>query len=506
MSNAFSKHHFFIAGNSRLAFEGAAARVEAYIAARLRHHDASYEFCSDWAALEGRIRDLGSSPPAGIEFLVVVDAMHPFTDMALVKQMTEVIQRTRSAFCCSDGAVPGTEVRAVLSVARLPKQSGFSLAFLDGGAGSIVRWETQGKYNTQLNLYKYKRLKLFLALNEEFPELHQLSVPELMQKLATEDAFSLLAKFGSDVRQIQYTSCPHCNGVLHALESKMSQPMCGYLPVSRPLYHECEGCGLVVQTPSIHEDDVHAIYDKWDKQDFVASTNNPYTSNSIRCDLSKVLPCLPAVARTLDLGGGIGNFSKFLHANYPAWDITHSDFEIKSGAPDGVRSRTLDFTRNPIGSAQYDLITAWEVIEHVPYHKLSFILKNIWEALTPGGFFVFSTPDFDSPVCKSFDFYAICPPFHYLVFGERWLRNYFNSSRDFEIFDVKHCSDFLDDALSWYAYGSKTCPSVALRGTAQLLQAIFERDADKSLRNSLADAGFGSEIIMTLRKRSNADS
>jgi 2-polyprenyl-3-methyl-5-hydroxy-6-metoxy-1,4-benzoquinol methylase len=281
----------------------------------------------------------------------------------------------------------------------------------------------------------------------------------------------------------------------------MSQPFCGYLPAERPMYHECESCGLVVQSPSVHEDDVHAIYDKWDRQDFVASTNNPYTTDSIRCDFSLILPQLSPNTRTLDLGGGVGNFSKFLRETYPDWDITHSDFEIKAQSSDGVKARTLDFTRNPIGKGQYDLITAWEVIEHVPYHKLSFVLQNIYEALAPGGFFVFSTPNFDSPVCKSFDFYALCPPFHYLVFGERWLRRYFAESQLFDVYDVKHCSDFLDDALNWYGYGIKTCPTMAMRGTAELLRAVFEMDTDKSIRNRLANAGMGAEIIMTLKKK-----
>ena len=181
--------------------------------------------------------------------------------------------------------------------------------------------------------------------------------------------------------------------------------------------------------------------------------------------------------------------------------MTHSDFEIKATASQGVNARTLDFTRNPIGNAQFDLITAWEVIEHVPYHKLQIVLENICEALAPNGYFVFSSPNFDSPVCKSFDFYALCPPFHYLVFGERWLRNYFADSEHFEVFDVKHCSDFLDDALNWYEYGAKTCPTMAMRGTVELLRAVFEMDADKSIRNRLAADGMGTEIIITLRKK-----
>lgn len=134
------------------------------------------------------------------------------------------------------------------------------------------------------------------------------------------------------------------------------------------------------------------------------------------------------------------------------------------------------------------------------YHKLEFMLCNILEALESGGFFVFSTPDFDSPLCESFDFYAIFPPFHYLVFGQRWLQNYFAAFGKLEVFDVRHCSDFMDDALNWYDYGSKTCPSTSSRGTAQLMRAVFESDGDRRIRDRLNAVGMGAEIVMTLRK------
>lgn len=493
-----------MASNDRLAFENASGKVTAFVDARLSAHSASHELCADWARLEARVRGLLRERPSDIDYIVITDIMNPFIDMALVSRMTEVVARTKAPFCLCDGAVPGTEVHAVLSVGALFGEGGaesFSMARLGDPEAVMVRWETQSQHNNQLNLYKYKRLKMFLALSDKVGGLHTMAIPDLMESLSKEEVFALLAAFGDELRQVTYDVCPHCEGQMNALKNTMSQPFCGYLPSTRPLYHECESCGLVVQSPSVHEDDVHQIYDKWDKQDFVASTNNPYTNDSIRCDFGKILPYLPSQTRSLDLGGGVGNFSKFLHSSYPKWDVTHSDFEIKSSAAEGVRSRTLDFTRNPIGTEQYDLITAWEVIEHVPYHKLSFVLKNIWQALAPGGFFVFSTPDFDSPLCKSFDFYALCPPFHYLVFGERWLRAYFSDSKEFEVFDVKHCSDFLDDALNWYAYGSNTCPSMAMRGTSKLLQSIFEMDGDKKIRNRLAAAGMGTEVIMVLRKK-----
>ena len=496
----FSKHYFCVAGNGRLAFEGVSDRVGSFISDRLTHFGARYELCTDLLAVEVRVRELLARGSKFAERIVVADMMNPFCDMELVSSMSEVLNRTGAAFSLCEGAVPGTGVITVLDVAAWSdRASSFRLADLLGGP--VVRWETQARYNNQLNLYKYKRVKLFLALTKKFPDLHSLGITEFMEFLTTKDAFSLLTCFGDDLRQLEYAQCPHCEGHLSPLVNTMSQPFCGYLPNDRPLYKECESCGLVVQSPSIHEDDVSSIYDKWDKQDFIASANNPYNSNSIRCDFSSILKHLPDNTRSLDLGGGVGNFTKFLHQSYPNWEVTHSDFAIKAKASDGVNVRTLDFTRNEIGKHQYELITAWEVIEHVPYHKLSFILKNIWEALTPGGFFVFSTPDFDSPLCKSFDFFALCPPFHYLVFGQRWLQNYFTESLDFEIFEVKHCSDFLDDAINWYDYARQTAPSMALRGTAELLHAVFKQDEDKRIRNHLTSASIGTEIVMTLRKK-----
>ena len=495
-----SKHYFCVAGNARLNFENVEAKITPFVSRRLIDFGAQHEHCTDWIELENRVRKLLAEPPLGVNYIVLVDVMNPFVDKDLVYRMTETVERTSASFSVCDGAVPGTEVRAVLDVSDWREcAASFSLNDLDGGA--LVRWETQSQFNNQLNLYKYKRIKQFLTLIDKFEDLCRFSIPELMSFLATDEVFALLTRFSADVRQIEYSRCPHCKGDLHTLSNTMSQPMCGYLPVDRPLYHECESCGLVVQSPSVDENDIHKIYDKWDKEDFVVSINNPYTSESVRCDLSHILPYLPRNSKTLDLGGGMGNFSRFLCATYPTWDVTHSDFEIKAEAFEGAVSRTLDFTQSVIGTERYELITAWEVIEHVPYHKLEFVLRNIWDALVPGGFFVFSTPDFDSPLCKSFDFYAICPPFHYLVFGQRWLRNYFVSSRNFDVFDVRHCSDFLDDALNWYDYGSKTCPSIALRGTAELLRAVFAQDKDKKIRNRLTASGMGTEIVMTLRKK-----
>jgi SAM-dependent methyltransferase len=434
-------------------------------------------------------------------YLIISDIMNPITDFELARAMVDSLQRNEAAVCLCDGAIPGTQVDMVIAVERLNHLPDD----VDSANLSLVRkrWFTQDKFNNQFNLYKYKRLKMFLCLVERLDDMHEMNINEFTSALVRDDIFRLLAAFGEDIRLVWHESCPHCGSALTPLPLRMSQPFCGYLPIARPLYHECERCGLVIASPVAHEDDVATIYDAFDKQDFVVSLNNPYHHGAARCDFSLFERHLPNKARTLDIGGGMGRFSQFLNEAYPDWVVTHSDYEIKQNKQlqdQGINTRALNILAEPIGEECYDLITAWEVIEHIPYHLMSPVLDNIHRALVPGGFFVFSTPDFDSPLCRSFDFFGVCPPFHYLVFGERWLRRYFEESPQWEYLQSRSCSDFLDDSLMWYEYGSKTCPSFQMRATSDVLRALFDTAEGEGMRRNLLRQGIGTEIIVSLRK------
>ncbi len=284
----------------------------------------------------------------------------------------------------------------------------------------------------------------------------------------------------------------------------MLQPLTGYMPQSRPLYYECESCELIVTSPTIHEDNVHLIYDKFDQEDFKISTQSPINESSPRCNFTVIKETLPVNTSFLDLGGGVGLFSQFIKTTYPGWSVTHSDFEGKTNTqlePQGIKTRKLNFLKECIGDEDYDLITAWEVVEHIPYTKLSSFFDNVFNALKPGSCFIFSTPDFDSPLCKTLDFYTIGTPFHYTVFGEKWLRNYFEKLDKWKYLPHRSCSDLLNDAEMWFDYASKSCPSLQLRSTSRILKEIFALDKSKSLRNALLNRGFGTEVIITLQKK-----
>ena len=126
------------------------------------------------------------------------------------------------------------------------------------------------------------------------------------------------------------------------------------------------------------------------------------------------------------------------------------------------------------------------------------MLDNIYSALYGGGYFVFSTPNFDSPLCKMNDFYAICPPFHYLCFGEKWLLDFFHSKPQWKIISYKACADFLDDSDMWCDYMSRTAPSFQLRATADVLKLLLTKEENKKL---LLNNNIGTEIIVVLQKQ-----
>lgn len=431
------------------------------------------------------------------DYIVILDIMNPIVDLELVEHMIARLKATGSNVALQDGAVPGTQVEYVLSpsVNKIPDYANRSSDSI------LVRCFSQDKYNNQFNLYKYKRLKMFLFLQKNISDMHKLSLDAFVERISQDDIFEKLAAFSEDVGIHFYENCPHCKGGLTPLPMRMSQPFCGYLPISRPLYHECEKCGLVVISPYVDIDNTSVLYDKFDKQDFVVTHTNIYRDGATRCNFDDFISKLPQNARTLDLGGGMGGFSKYLKETYPKWDITHSDFAIKQNTELeelGIKTRAINFLAEPIGKESYDLISAWEVIEHIPYEKFEFALNNIYDALAPGGVFVFSTPDFDSPLCKCNDFYAICPPFHYLVFGTRWLKEYFADKNQWDVVSMRACSDFLDDSDMWCDYAAKTAPSMQLRAVASMLKVLFAQNENKKL---LLNNNIGTEVIVALIKK-----
>jgi 2-polyprenyl-3-methyl-5-hydroxy-6-metoxy-1,4-benzoquinol methylase len=113
--------------------------------------------------------------------------------------------------------------------------------------------------------------------------------------------------------------------------------------------------------------------------------------------------------RVLDLGcAGGGMVGAFLREGVEAVGIEGSDHPRRLGLGEWRRCPlhlfTCDITeqfflRGPGGEiAKFDVVTAWEVLEHIPEDKLDGLISNICRHLKQGGYFIASvdqTPDMD---------------------------------------------------------------------------------------------------------------
>src|SRR5215831_2692983 len=111
---------------------------------------------------------------------------------------------------------------------------------------------------------------------------------------------------------------------------------------------------------------------------------------------------LKRVTSVLDIGTGYGFLLHELRERYSA-DVTGIELS-KQEATHAKTTLGLRVINAPLGNAglqknAYDLVTSFEVIEHVPY-PLDFI-NELVEYVKPGGHLVLMTDNFDSRMAKS---------------------------------------------------------------------------------------------------------
>lgn len=109
----------------------------------------------------------------------------------------------------------------------------------------------------------------------------------------------------------------------------------------------------------------------------------------------------------LDLGcAGGGLVKDFLDSSHFSMGVEGSDYSFKNQRaewktiPENLF--TADITKpfhfldgNSGDAIKFDIITAWEVMEHIPRESLPGLFSNIYNNLVPGGLFVCSVATFE---------------------------------------------------------------------------------------------------------------
>ena len=125
------------------------------------------------------------------------------------------------------------------------------------------------------------------------------------------------------------------------------------------------------------------------------------------------------------------------------------------------------------------------------------LVHKVKAALRPGGCFLLTTPDMDSPLIHAFDFFNAYAPHHLLLFSRTWLSRFFERPEsNFDILQTAASADLLDDGAAYFDYYVQTCPTPQLRAAARVMKTLL---VDEKSRSAILSIGYGSEVIMLLR-------
>lgn len=474
---------------------GLKEKLESFIKKRLEH------FCyKDYSF----INDISEIKPNDHEYSCVINVVNPFIDSELIMEIVSVLKQSPeydSVKCV--GAVPGTEPDIIFRTNALTDKGFDKLNSLTYNS------DTQSKYNNQFNLRKLKRVKMFLKITDLIENIETLTIPELIDKLHDDKIFEKMISFFEDVKLIYLDKCPCCGSKIRPLFPNVSQPLTGYLPYDKPLIYRCVKCKLIVTSPYAHPDDAVKLYDFYYLElqgtDYLVGRKARYKHYDVA--VSMVEKHIPKDAECLELGSGYGAFLYYLKENKPSWRSKGCDLKEvidfhKFNERKEVEVLNINFLKDDLGTDKYVLISCWEVIEHIPFSHFNEFLDRIYKALKPGGIFMFSTPDFDSPLCQIFDFYATVPTWHPLVFSTSWMHYFFDNHKQFKILKIENESTQLETYETWYNYYKSTSKHFESNAAANLLLEIWrDSDANKAVRNLIKKKGWGMEMVTALQKK-----
>lgn len=433
---------------------------------------------------------LSRLPPLPGGITLELDLAHPLLDLELTQEMIRLGHSTRRKVV-AEGAIPGTSPLAVIP--EHPSE----------GADIHLFSGTQSLHNSQLDVRRGKRLKVFLSLLKRFPDLPTLDLGRLLKYLGSEEGTRHVLSYGESVRWEPAGGCPHCQGNEGAwLPLDCGQSVIGFLTRASRVYRRCHLCGLVYLDPMPSEADLSKFYDHWDLEG-EATLQDPSTASyreHFHIGLTTLAEGLSSASRILDLGGGTGAFARLARRRHPGWTVEVADHRAPPGdlGKEGIRAHAGDFTRMDFGQGQYDMISLWEVVEHLRFERLLPLLKAIHGWLRPGGRLLISTPDFEAPSARAAEFWAAFPPHHLTVLSQGVLEPLWKEA-GFTLRRKARASLATAEGAGWHSYQSRSAPSMGQRAGALLLsRTLGDKVAGPLAREALAREDDGSEIILCL--------
>lgn len=201
---------------------------------------------------------------------------------------------------------------------------------------------------------------------------------------------------------------------------------------------QCRQCGFVYVSPRPVAEELYALYGETyfhnNESSVVGYTDYIRDEPNIRRTAQRRLKQLELFVqpgRLLDVGCATGFFLD--EARKRGWQVEGLDvssFGVEYAQSNfGLTARHGTLTELSFEAAAYDLVTMWDVIEHVP--DPTAYVRRAAELLRPGGVITLATPDVDSLPAR--------------LAGRRWV-GYKLSEEHIYYFSVQTLSKLLADA------------------------------------------------------------
>ena len=160
----------------------------------------------------------------------------------------------------------------------------------------------------------------------------------------------------------------------------------------------CKSCDLVFVSPRVHAPTIVASYAEGEDPTFVSQAGA--RERTFGQSVERIEALLGGPGSVFDIGTAGGSFLAAARARgwkvdgcepnkwLAAWGKKHYGIDIRPGS----------LTEQDLEGAKYDVVTLWDVVEHLP--QPSEIIARAKQMVKPGGYLILTFPDFGSPSAR----------------------------------------------------------------------------------------------------------
>lgn len=183
----------------------------------------------------------------------------------------------------------------------------------------------------------------------------------------------------------------------------------------------CRGCGLVFVSPRVQAGAIVDSYSAGDDPTFVSQAEA--RERTFGESVARIERLTGGPGRVFDIGTAGGSFLAAARARgwqvdgcepnrwLAAWGKSHYGIDIRPGP----------LTDHDLPAAAYDVVTLWDVVEHLP--SPSAILERVKTLVKPGGYLFLTFPDIGSPSAKYLGrFWPFLSSVHLYYFSKTTMR------------------------------------------------------------------------------------